>query len=664
MSEKPHKSTLLSLIFMIFVFYLPAQAQNAAAAGKAVEVTLELAAHDKKGNAVLDLAPSEVQIVDAGKPIPLQSLRLITQPQVPPMVTLLFDEVVPGVAKMDHELAEEFLKEASGHGLVFTVLRGEGRLHLVLAPTADIEAVRKAVAVTTIADRSEALRVTEAAEQQMEDDARNASGSRQMMAKVLKAMLLDSQRTVKTDARSTPSVAALLAVSRGQQVLPGRKFVVFFSQGISYHTNTPETLRDIAQAANRAHVSIYAVDAEIGDPEVAAALQTSSMIGTEEALGNLTTATTDTPGTGTAADEFTGRIIAGGGGSIPHSLEEICLNTGGAHVYALGADNRSRTRGIADDLTSYYLASWIPPGSGDTNRRRAIRVQVLRKGVVIESRAPVRFGDRETVSAVEGHLIEALAAPKLPAGLPLNAAVLRFGNTPDNDVNSVLVQVPEPDSPGSSTGTVSVLAQLKDKSGAVVRKFSADIPRRRTLGDQQQSARDLISFRRQFSAPPGEYVLESVAMDADGGRIGAQRDNVVIPPVANGLALGDVLLVRRIDPADASVAADPLRCAEGIVVPNLSGHVSKAASPKISLFFRLHTDACSTEAPALSAELRRDGVLIGSVPLKLTVDPRRPTIPYMFALGAGSLRPGQYQVTVILSQGGQKAPQSVSFSLE
>jgi VWFA-related protein len=562
------------------------------------------------------------------------------------------------------------LQEASGHGIPFMVLRGEGRLHLVQAPTTDMEAVRKAVAVTTIADRSLAVQATEAAERQMEEDAKNASGSRQMMAKVLKAMLLDSQHVVKTDGRATPSVAALMAVSRGQQVLPGRKFVVFFSEGIRRYANTPEWLRDIARAANRAHVTIYAVDSEIGDPEAAIGMISSAAIGSQAMMGNLAANTTDSAGTGSVTDEFTGRMIAGEGGGAAQNLEGICVSTGGAHIYALGGDSRTRTRGIVADFTSYYLASWAPSASDDAGRRRPVRVQSLRKGVVLESRYAARPGDKVTASAVEARLTSALAAPQLPTDLAVHAALLRFGNTPDSLVNSIVVQVPldqpatGPGAAAPSTGNVSVLAQLKDSTGAVVRKFSEDLPGRRVLGSPQPSSADVVTFRRQFSAPPGDYVLESVAMDASGGKIGAARTNVAIPPVTNGLALGDVVLVRGIDTEGVSAGADPLRYAEGSVVPNLSGRVVKAAGGKITFFFHLHPDPASTDAPTLSAEVRRDDVLAATVPLKLTVDPKRQTIPYVFSLGAASLNPGQYKVTVILTQGGQHVSSSAQFTLE
>ncbi len=135
------------------------------------------------------------------------------------------------------------------------------------------------------------------------------------------------------------------------------------------------------------------------------------------------------------------------------------------------------------------------------------------------------------------------------------------------------------------------------------------------------------------------------------------------PPLASGLALGDVVLVENIESATAD-QADPLRCSEGTVVPNLSAHIAKASTPRIRLFFDLHPDPQASETPTLAAEIRRNGALAGTVPLKLALDPKRPTTPYMFTLSSATLPPGQYQTSVILTQGDKKVSQSVSFTLE
>jgi VWFA-related protein len=663
---------LTQLVFVPFLFQLPARAQ---AVANPTLVTFDLRAHDRKGEFVTDLTASDVQIVDGGVPVSLKSLRLA--PQGPASITFVFDQVVPGVAKTDRDLADEFLTAVSGRGYLFTVLRVEGRLHLVQAPTGDIEAVKNAIAAVTVAKRPDYIKVTEAAEKQMTEDIGGAPAPRQATAKMLMAILEDSQKVVESDARSTPSVAALLAASRGQQEVPGRKTILYFSQGLAWHTNTPESLRDIDLAANRASVSIFSFDAEIGDEKAADALIAGSALGVSQAMGNIPNGPPPPglstgaigPGQITQAWDFTGRMTAGSDNTgNPHSLAAICANTGGMRVGVMGGEIHRDVLEIAAALNSYYLASWISPASGDDNRLRPIDVKSLRKGVLVASRSgyfPMRGSSVERVSAMEGRLLEALAAPRLPGDLPLNAAVVHYGNTPGNELNSVVVQVPADGvEMKGDAGSVSVLAQLKDQSGAVVKKFSADIPRRIAIGSQAPAGPDVISFRRQFSAPPGQYILESAAMDANGGKIGAQRASVVIPPVADGLALGDVLLVRRIDPADTADGTDPLRCAEGVAVPNISGRISKAADGKINLLFYLHTDPGSTDTPSLSAELRRGGDLIGALPLKMPADPNRQTIPYLTTLGAGSLRAGKYEMTVILRQGGHRVSQSVSFTLD
>jgi VWFA-related protein len=674
---------VFALVPLLFSFSSYSQT-SAAPAGAAkpesaainpTEVTVEVTAHDKKGGTVSDLTAADVQMVDGGVPVTLKSLRLAGETEE--TVMFLFDQVVSGVAKTDRDLANVFLTSVAGHNYRFVVFKIEKRLHLLQAPTTNIDAVKAAIEAATVAKRPDYLKVTEAAEKQMTEDIDSAAGARQATAKALLAMLMDSQKLAETDAKQTPTTAALLAASRGQKGVPGRKAILYFSQGLDWDKSSPETLRDIMQAANRTRASLYSFDAEIGDTSAAQSLMAGAAVASSQLMGNVASgsatstatsgASAEGGGTGAQANEYAGRLQSGEGAvNSPKSLAGICVATGGLHVAA--ADGKRAANEIAMNLNSYYLASWISPSSGDDSKLRPLSVKTLRKGVVLGTRAgyyPLRGSAVEKVSGSETKLLAALAAPDLPAALPINAALLRYGNAPDNDVNSVLVQVPvDQVAMNGDQGSVSVLIQLKDQSGAVVRKFSEDVLPRRTVAGAAQAAPDVISFRRQFTAPPGEYVLESVAMDATGGKIGAQRSNVVIPAVATGLALGDVLLVRRIDPAGADETADPLRCAKGIVVPNLSGHIAKTGGAKIDLFFAIHTDPGSTDAPILSAELRHDDELVGKLPLKLSADPERKTFPYLTTLSANTLGAGEYEMTVILSQGGQKVTRTVTFTLE
>ena len=75
------------------------------------------------------------------------------------------------------------------------------------------------------------------------------------------------QRTAETwemlerDQQGYSTSNALLAVVNGMRTLPGRKSVVFFSEGVAIPANVAAQFRSVIDTANRANVSIYAMDA-------------------------------------------------------------------------------------------------------------------------------------------------------------------------------------------------------------------------------------------------------------------------------------------------------------------------------------------------------------------------------------------------------------------
>ena len=372
--------------------------------------------------------------------------------------------------------------------------------------------------------------------------------------------------------------------------------------------------------------------------------------------------------------ERMGRLGQGKKGfSNTDPLEAICQNTGGLRV---ATGERGNMRKVAEDLTSYYVASFAPAAESEDGRFRPIQVRALRSGLTIDARAGYFALPRPALAvtpAFESVLLQALAAPKLPADLPFRTAGLRFSDTDHADSDAVVVEVPlsgleikSDEAAKTYAAHVAILAVLKDKNGAMVEKFSEDIPRQGALGEQDNTKSDVVTMRRHFSAAPGDYVLETVAMDVNSGKIGAQRAVLVIPQQPHGASLSDIVVARRIDPFqnDADIdSASPLRCADGRVVPNLSGHVSKATDPNVTLFFDIHPDTASGESPELKAEVRRDGLLIGTVPLSMSQKAMHGTTPYLAQLRTATLRTGAYSFTAILKQGAETSSRSVAFTL-
>ena len=65
---------------------------------------------------------------------------------------------------------------------------------------------------------------------------------------------------------------------------------------------------------------------------------------------------------------------------------------------------------------------------------------------------------------------------------------------------------------------------------------------------QQRALSEVVTFQRHFIAGPGEFILETVVMDRNGGKIGARRTKFEIPKMPDDPSLSDLALVRRIDP--------------------------------------------------------------------------------------------------------------------
>jgi VWFA-related protein len=657
------------------------------------EVALDLTAYDKKGDIVADLKPGDLEIVDGGAPVRVKDLRIAQGFGAghPYPVTLLFDRIEQSGAHGVREAALEIVKSAPAAGVLFTVLKVDGRLHLLRAPTADREALKRAIEAATAGNAESGAQAAEEEKRLVED---TKGGPNQTRANSLMAMLLDSQKEVR-DPHTTPSIAGLLAASRWQQGAPGRKTLVYFSQGLNWNASAPEMLRSIVNEANRSRLSIYVLDANATEEN------TTDLQGAGGALASAAMARAGVRGAsgfgqplGVAPPQESGTtgpalqtLVAGqinrleqtgssAGDRTP--LDALCRLTGGAHDHA--NDSRRAARRIVAEMESYYVASFDLPARASEGHFQPVSVRALRPGILIGARAGYFVPPRTAVPvslAFEGRLLEVLAAPVLPSDFGLHSAALRFGSSADGSVNSLVVEAPLSDvdvrsDPAAKTyaAHLAVLAQVRNQAGALVARFTEDLPREGALEDREKAQRDVITLRHHFSAPPGDYVLETVALDVNGGKMAAQRTTLAILPSDGGPTLSDVVLVRRIEPFagdEDTDRSDPLRCVEGRVIPNLSGQISKAASPALALFFDIYPERGSAGKPAIEARLVRHGAqgdkLIGTLPLTLPDDSGRPFIPYLAQLATASLAAGDYRLTVVLKQGARTASQSVSFAL-
>ena len=135
---------------------------------------------------------------------------------------------------------------------------------------------------------------------------------------------------------------------------------------------------------------------------------------------------------------------------------------------------------MVQDLSTYYQASYIPPFTEYDGKLRTIAVKPVRSDLQIQTKTgyfALAPGAEAGIRPFEVPLLKTLTEPQLPMDVKFRATVLRFGDLPDGNTNTLAVEVPlsevqtkEDVHTNLYSAHVSILAQIKDKSGVVVER--------------------------------------------------------------------------------------------------------------------------------------------------------------------------------------------------
>lgn len=660
------------------------------------EVTLDLVVHDKRNKPVVDLKPEDIAVSDSGSAVKLTSLRLVTgKSGANHRITLVFDRLDPSSAKNAHDIANKILKMIPANQFSFSVLNIGGRLRLFQDFTSDTASVEKAVGAAT--ERNDGTKEDPAAlpeknliavaQRGVDSSGAHVNAEQRSVARAMLAALEESQKIVQ-DQHCIPSLAGLLALARTQRQFDGRKVVIFFEQAPPLDSNAKDMLLTVAGAANRSGVSIYTVDANAVDEEAGQGLLSAQAIGgvmTNNRL-NPTPSTSTTPvrgaagpppGSVTAGNDTLSRLETEGLSGYKSPMSQLAENTGGAYITA--SDRLKKPiQQLIEDMTTYYEASYVPSIQEYDGKFRPVAVQPVRKGLRIHSRAgyfavpPDAGSDAGSgIRPFEAPMLKLLSESQLPTDLKFHSAVLRLGDLPTGNENSLVIEVPVDaletrDDPNANLYSlhVSIVAQIKNKAGQVIEHFSEDVPRHGSLDTKETAQSELITMQRHFTAEPGQYVLETAVLDRNSDKAGAQRQEFEIPNAAAGPSLGDVTMVQRLDPMPAEMESnEPMQYGKVKVVPSISGRVPHGAK-QISFFFMVHPDPNSTEQPTLEMEVLKSHEPIAQVPLHLAKTNGPGSIPYLASIQSTSLPSGDYEVIEKLTQGGKTSERGLTFRID
>jgi VWFA-related protein len=659
------------------------------------EVSLDLVARTKSNKPITDLKTSDFTITDNGTPVTLSGFHLVTgDSQAQHIVTFVFDRLDPGPAKAARNIAQKILKGIPDKGYYYAVLQMNGRLRLIQPFTATRDLIDKAVLTATASPAPNPNAGLSPLEKDLiavaQGDALTVDASDRAHARLILSGLDESQRILE-DQHAYPSLSAILALARTQRQITGRKLIIYFAEGLNANSDTRDTIRSIVGQANRAGVTICAVDTvalndQIGDRMMGAMAMAGSGggSGVGGALHSATSLADNGYGRGGSGPPI-GQVLDAAQNmssmefdsmdELRSPLINLASGTGGVYIRA-GASLKKPLRQLQEDLTSYYEASYTPNIKAYNGQFRPIQIHSLRRNLVIRTRAgyfAIPPEDGSGIRPFEVPMLNILAGSTLPTALSYQASVLHLGELPDGNSGALTVQVPVSELQAHEDATthlssvhLTILARIRNQKGDVLQRFSDDVPLHETPDMLRNTPDQAITMQRHFSAQPGTYTLETAVLDRFSGKAGAQRSTFTVDPLPHGPSLSDIALVRDVEPLhqDDTSTFEPMRYRNGRVVPNLSAELPENTR-SLSVFFMVHPIAGASAQPHLEMQIIRNRELLGTMPLELRkVSDSGNAIPYLGTIQGRVFPPGNYQVKAVLTQNGQTASSTADFSVE
>ncbi len=452
--------------------------------------------------------------------------------------------------------------------------------------------------------------------------------------------------------------------------IPGRKALVEFTGGITQtgEENRAE-LQAATDAANRADISIYSIDARGmyttppgGDATTAAASGTSMFSGAS--VFHQTDQREDSRDT----------------------LVTLSTDTGGRAFFDLG-DLSDAFPKIQQENGGYYLVGYdLPADAKRDGRWHAVRVKVKVSGAHVRYRngyyAPRDFQHLEKESRDE-QLADALNSENPEVDLPIavETSVFRL-----NDEQAYV--------PISTKLSPRALdwAQKHDRREAAF-DFAVEV-RAVPSGQSVAALRDTINVRldqQRFAEvnrsslvyqggvvlAPGNYRLKLVARENESGKIGTFEENLTVPPRPSArMSLSSVLLSSQLVPVEKSTEAEtkgqgfhakmtttPLEIAGERIVPSVTRFFNQQQT--LYVFFQAYYPEKPEKNQAFDPSTLRAGLIFfrGGMQVNMTplivptqIDEKMHTASFRISLPLAKLPSGRYTVqAVVIAAGTQQS---------
>jgi VWFA-related protein len=704
---------------------------------KTNEVKLDIVVKDKKGRPVKDLRQSDFEILEDGVPQKVESFQFMvregalagaaprtsssdrvetttpvpsttTTPRpvrsTPAVTALVFDRLSPEARALARKAGITYAEESVTPGDFTGVFGIDQSLHTIQSFTDNPQLVKEAVDRVTgaassssvsggakmreNADRSIVLdnqiatstQAAQAAGGARDSSSASAAGEAAGQAAVeqkfleMQSQMLDHYERLERDQEGFASINSLLAVISPMQNLPGRKSIIFFSEGLKLPPGVLAKFPAVINAANRANVSIYTIDAaglRIESGTVEAAKELNSL-----AAGRLQQQTrgNDRGSSGPymrdlERNEDLLRYDARSG------LGPLADQTGGFMIHSTN-DLSAGLRRIEDDLHGYYFLTYVPQNKDFDGRFRQISVKVARSNVEIQSRkgyyavesigqlpmldfeAPAIAAARNASSSAQGWFHGAALSYPVP-GRPGLALVLAEAPT------ASFKFVQSADNKNYSTD-FSIVALIRDASNQVVQKLSQHYALSGAAQDLEAAKKGDVLFYREAQLPPGKYTVQLIAYDVTTKNVNLDSSSLEIPGTDDTRPrLSSIAVLKRAErlTPEEQKQDQPLHFGELLVYPNLGERIDRATAKQLAFFFTAWTPKGVTKPMQVTLEIFQNHKSVGKSSAELPPADAQGRIKYASAFPLDKFQPGIFELKVTVSDGTNNVSRSTEFKI-
>jgi VWFA-related protein len=426
--------------------------------------------------------------------------------------------------------------------------------------------------------------------------------------------LLQAFDSLDRDHRGYGTTNALLAILQSMQFFSGRKSVVFFSEGLPASPAMQSQLQSVIEAANRANVSIYAVDAK-GLRVLSSTTETRKEV---EALGDDRLRQLANPD---LSDQPLTRAMERTEDMMRHSgeagLAHLSEDTGGFLIRDTN-DVGSAFHRIDEDLRFHYLLTYSPTNDAIDGKFRTINVKVNRPGVSIFARKGYRAVRNSTapILSYEAPALLLLDSASLPNAFASQSAAFAFPEPDRPGLAPVVVRVTtdalrfDVDQKDSTyTGQAVIVVRITDASGQVVKQLSQQYVLNGDARDLETARKGEILFYREPELQPGAYRVESLVYDVLAEKGSARVGTVVVPTHDSPkLKMSSLVLVARTEGTSERTKAEgdkapPFYYGDMLLYPNVGEPLKSGVDRMLSFYFVVYPAsgrcACSAQISLL-----------------------------------------------------------------